>query len=234
MEERSERLRDLGTVEGRDGSPRRALTVARRGYRLGFWIGPAPADAEEACADLHTRLERAEEIWKEFDRPLPPLPRIRAFVEAVLEAFPTDDLAGSPWKCSDIAEDAQADTFTPSIRGPHREVIGLLTQLAHAHGLQAFDLVAHRLLDAGDVMEVDGAPWTTARLGGGLDDLEHVDCRGRRSRASASGCRFPVRTPRRLIPARADPSRRALLPGADSAQLFSRRCPAAPRPVPAG
>ncbi|WP_157773423.1 hypothetical protein [Brachybacterium vulturis] len=147
-------------------------------YRLGFWIGPAPADAEAACAELYTRVRLAEEIWREFDRPPPPVPRIRGFVDAVLGVLPADPAESSPWKHSDVADDAMADTFTPTIRGPHRGAIAILTRLAHDHGLQAFDLAAHRLLDAAEVIEVDGGLWTDAHLGGGADQPEFFDCRG--------------------------------------------------------
>lgn len=147
-------------------------------YRLGFWIGPSPADAEAACADLYTRVRLAEEIWREFDRPPSPVPRIRGFVEAVLELLPIDGPGGFPWKYTDVADDAMADTFTPTIRGPHREVIAMLTQLAQEHEVQALDVTAHRLLSPADLSLVDGVLSTAARLGGGFDEPEYFECRG--------------------------------------------------------
>ena len=172
------RVRELGVADEPEGFGLGALTLSSMIYRLGFWIGPTPADEEAACAELYTRVRLAEEIWREFDRPPSPVPRIRGFVDAVLDVFPVGSATNSPWKYSDVTDDAMADTFTPTIRGPHREVIALLTRLAHDHGLQAFDLAAHRLLDAAEVTEIDGRLWTEARLGGGMDELEFFDCRG--------------------------------------------------------
>jgi len=148
-------------------------------YRIGFWIGPAPADDESACADLHTRLHTSGQFVDSPTPPLPPCPRIARFAAAVLAEFPVDlGDPRSPWKDADTAAAAQGETFTPVLCGPDRRVIGRLTQLAHDHGLQAFDLAAHRILRERDVVEWEDGAWITGPLGGGWDEPEAFACRG--------------------------------------------------------
>lgn len=178
MEEASVQCRGLGVVDEQAAGCGRTGTLSGMIYRLGFWIGPSPAKAEEACADLYTRVLLAEEIWREFDRPPPPVPRILRFAEAVLERFPNDGSRNSLWKHTDVADDAMTDTFTPTIHGPYREAIAILTRLAQEHEVCAFDLTAHRVLSVTDLMDVDGVLSTRAHLGGGDDDPEFFDCRG--------------------------------------------------------
>jgi hypothetical protein len=78
----------------------------------------------------------------------------------------------------DTAEEALGETFTPVLRGPNRRVIGRLTQLAHEHGVQAFDLAAHRTLHIADVLEHEDGPLISGPLGGGWDEPEDFACRG--------------------------------------------------------
>ncbi|GLI30936.1 MULTISPECIES: hypothetical protein [Brachybacterium] len=148
-------------------------------YRIGFWIGPAPVDDESACADLHMHLHTAGQFVGSPTPPLPPNPRIVRFTADVLEEFPAD-LADprSPWRDADAAEAAHGQTFAPVLFGPDRKVIGRLTQLAHEHGLQTFDLAAHRLLRLEDVVEWEDGPWITGPLGGSWDEPEAFACRG--------------------------------------------------------
>lgn len=148
-------------------------------YRIGFWIGPTPADEESACADLHMRLHTSGQLVDSPAPEQPPCPRIARFAEAVLAEFPADPLdERSPWKYVDTAEEALGETFTPVLRGPNRRVIGRLTQLAHEHGVQAFDLCAHRRLDVRDVLEHEDGPLISGRLGGGWNEPEDFACRG--------------------------------------------------------
>ena len=148
-------------------------------YRIGFWIGPAPVDDESSCADLHTRMHTSGQFVDSPAAEQPPCPRIARFAEAVLAEFPADPLDDrSPWKYSDTAEDALGETFTPVLRGPNRRVIGRLAQLAHEHGLQAFDLAAHRILHVRDVLEHEDGPLMSGPLGGGWDEPEDFACRG--------------------------------------------------------
>lgn len=127
-------------------------------YRIAFWIGSAVENDEAACAQFHERQLSAELAWEAYGVPVPPVPRMARFVDAVLDRFPDLDGPRSPWKYGDVAGDAMGEVFLPVLPGPNGEVLAELALLAAEHEVQAFDLAAHRRLRAEDVTCAFGVP----------------------------------------------------------------------------
>jgi hypothetical protein len=116
-------------------------------YRLGFWLGPSPADALEACHALNQHICATDHAWGILETPVPPVPRIRAFVEEALRRYPLDDPAGSIWKYPDVRECAAGQAFHANLTGAGAQhARDDLAELAAAMGINAFDMVQHRML----------------------------------------------------------------------------------------
>ncbi|MCG7309159.1 hypothetical protein [Brachybacterium sp. ACRRE] len=119
-------------------------------YRLGFWLGPTPTDPIDACAALNQHIFATDHAWGETGTPVPPVPRIAAFVQEALRRYPVDDDGGEGipiWKYTDVEACAAGQAFHANLTGLGAEIArDDLAELAASLDINAFDLVQHRIL----------------------------------------------------------------------------------------
>lgn len=124
-------------------------------YRLGFWLGPAPTDPFDACAALNQHIFAADHAWGETGTAVPPVPRIAAFVQEALRRYPLDEGGDTRdgdqdfpvWKFTDVEACAAGQAFHANLTGRGAEIArDDLAELAASLGINAFDLVQHRIL----------------------------------------------------------------------------------------
>jgi hypothetical protein len=116
-------------------------------YDLAVWIGERPVDDE---AGMKFYLERIVPQLEEYDpsKPTPPTPRIRAYVEALLDHWPdieADD-DGSPWSTSPLMGEAVGwFVYFPMVFSMADEASAFAADLARQHGLVCYDPQLERL-----------------------------------------------------------------------------------------
>lgn len=116
-------------------------------YDLAVWEGDRPADDE---AGMKFYREQIVPQLQAYDprNPIAPTPRIRAYVEALLERWPdiTDDDDGSPWSTSPLMCEAVGwFVYFPMVFSMADEASAFAADLARQHGLVCFDPQLQRL-----------------------------------------------------------------------------------------
>jgi hypothetical protein len=116
-------------------------------YDLAVWEGEHPAGSEAAMTFY---LERIVPQLGEHDprNPTPPTPRIRAYVEALLERWPDieNDDDGSPWATSPLmSETVGWFIYFPMVFSMADEASAIAADLARQHGLVCYDPQLQRL-----------------------------------------------------------------------------------------
>jgi hypothetical protein len=108
-------------------------------YDLAIWDGDWPANdaaAHEEHEQLRDRYMRSG--------PVPPIPRIAAFVRALLDRYPeidTDAGEDSPWAVGPLMQDASGPFFyLPLVYSQCDQASAWVAQLAQEHGLVCYDL----------------------------------------------------------------------------------------------
>jgi hypothetical protein len=115
-------------------------------YDLAVWEGECPA-GDEAATKFY--LERIVPQLEEYDpsKPVPPTPRIRAYVEAVLVRWPDIKVVGtevvnedSPWSVGDLMGDAIGwFVYFPMQWSRAAEASAFAAEVAQQHGLVCYD-----------------------------------------------------------------------------------------------
>lgn len=115
-------------------------------YDLAVWEGERPADDKTAAKFF---VERIDPQIEEYDlsNPVPPTPRIRAYVEALLTRWPDIQVAGdelvnedSPWSVSPLMSDAIGwFVYFPMQWSRAREASAFAAEVAKQHGLICYD-----------------------------------------------------------------------------------------------
>ncbi|MFF8196696.1 hypothetical protein ACF05L_38910 [Streptomyces bobili] len=102
-------------------------------YDLAVWDGDCPLDDDQAGSTY-------DELYLESDDVVvPPVPRIRAYVEALVERYP-DDVARSVWASPPVIEEASGPmVYLLMSYGKAEEVSEYAAALAREHGLVCFD-----------------------------------------------------------------------------------------------
>ena len=116
-------------------------------YDLAVWEGDRPADDEAGTKFYREQIVTALEAYDPRN-PVPPTPRIRAYVEALLERWPdiTDDDDGSPWSTSPLIGEAVGwFVYFPMVYSMADEASAFAADLARQHGLVCFDPQLQRL-----------------------------------------------------------------------------------------
>ena len=115
-------------------------------YDLAVWEGEYPADAETATKFY---LERIVPQLEEYDpgNAVPPTPRIRTYVEALLERWPDiDTTEGSPWATSPLMGEAIGLFFYfPMVGSMADAASAYAADVAQRHGLVCYDPQLERL-----------------------------------------------------------------------------------------
>jgi hypothetical protein len=110
---------------------------ARVSYDLAVWDGDRPRDHHQAGAvydDLYERFLESDAVV------VPPVPRITAYVEALLARYPDDVDHGVVWASTPVAEEASGPVVYLTISyGKADEVSEYAAALAREHGLVCFD-----------------------------------------------------------------------------------------------
>ncbi|MET8156139.1 hypothetical protein ABZT47_07185 [Sphaerisporangium sp. NPDC005289] len=113
-------------------------------YDLVVWEGEQPADDEAAEVEYDAVMELMEE-----DEAPVPTPRIRAYVEALLQRWPditTDQGEDSPWATGPLIDEARGGVISLSMQWSRAdEASGVAARLAHEHGLVCYDPQTSRL-----------------------------------------------------------------------------------------
>lgn len=104
-------------------------------YDLAVWEGERPSDDADATVQYEALMARMDQDES------PPTPRIRAFVEALLERWPDiDDDEASPWADSPVMGNAVGPiVYFAMVFSRAEEASAYAAQLAHAHGLVCYD-----------------------------------------------------------------------------------------------
>lgn len=117
-------------------------------YDLAVWEGERPADDEAAMKFYLQRLVPQLEELDPMDVAAP-TPRIRAYVEALLERWPdidSDNGASSPWSTSPLMGEAVGwFVYFPMVFSMADEASAFAADLARQHGLVCFDPQLERL-----------------------------------------------------------------------------------------
>jgi hypothetical protein len=116
-------------------------------YDLAVWEGDRPADDE---AGMRFYLERIIPALGAYDprKPIAPTPRIRAYIEALLERWPdiTDDDDSTPWATSPLMGVAVGwFAYFPMVFSMADEASAFAAGLARQHGLICFGPQLRRL-----------------------------------------------------------------------------------------
>jgi hypothetical protein len=115
-------------------------------YDLAVWEGERPAN-DEAATRFY--LERIVPQLDEYDpgNPVPPTPRIRAYVEALPERWPDIDTSeSSPWSTSPLMGEAIGPfVYFPMVWSMADEASAHAADVAQRHGLVCYDPQLERL-----------------------------------------------------------------------------------------
>jgi len=115
-------------------------------YDLAVWEGERPADDEAATKFFRERIVPQLEEYGPSN-PVPPTPRIRAYVEALLDRWPDIKIVGtevinedSPWSDSPLMGDAIGwFVYFPMQWGRAAEASAFAAEVAQQHGLVCYD-----------------------------------------------------------------------------------------------
>ncbi|WP_076473676.1 hypothetical protein [Micromonospora avicenniae] len=108
-------------------------------YDLAVWEGDRPADNATALTTFKALYERYI-----AEGQIPPTPRIRAYVEALLERWidltEDDDEEQSPWSTGPLINEASGPViYFPMVYSRCQEVSAGAARIAAEHGLVCFD-----------------------------------------------------------------------------------------------
>ncbi|SIR91999.1 hypothetical protein SAMN05444858_12762 [Micromonospora avicenniae] len=114
-------------------------TLRRMSYDLAVWEGDRPADNATALTTFKALYERYI-----AEGQIPPTPRIRAYVEALLERWidltEDDDEEQSPWSTGPLINEASGPViYFPMVYSRCQEVSAGAARIAAEHGLVCFD-----------------------------------------------------------------------------------------------
>ncbi|MFD5522353.1 hypothetical protein [Streptomyces sp. NPDC127066] len=105
-------------------------------YDLAVWAGDRSLDDDRAGSvygELYERYLESDDVF------VPPVPRIRAYVEALVERYP-EDVARSVWASSPVIEEASGPmVYLLMSYSKAEEVSEYAAALAREHGLVCFD-----------------------------------------------------------------------------------------------
>ncbi|MFS0691243.1 hypothetical protein [Streptomyces nitrosporeus] len=105
-------------------------------YDLAVWDGDRPGDDDQAGSAYD---ELYELYLKSDDVAVPPVPRIVAYVEALVARYPDDD-RNVVWASPPVIEEASGPmVYLLMSYGKAEEVSGFAAALARGHGLICFD-----------------------------------------------------------------------------------------------
>ena len=119
-------------------------------YDLAVWEGDCPAD-DAGAAYL---FEQLYEKYLEGEHTVSPTPRIRAYVEALLDRWvdlteETDDV--SPWSTGGLMDNASGPiVYLAMVYSRSAEVSAAASRMAAEHGLVCFDPQSARLRPTAD------------------------------------------------------------------------------------
>ncbi|MER5386080.1 hypothetical protein ABT040_38525 [Streptomyces sp. NPDC002688] len=104
-------------------------------YDLAVWDGDRPLDDDQAGSTYDELYER---YLESDDAAVPPVPRIRAYVEALVERYP--DVARSVWASPPVIEEASGPmVYLTMSYSKAEEVSECAAALAREHGPVCFD-----------------------------------------------------------------------------------------------
>jgi len=103
-------------------------------YDIAVWVGERPADDDAAAEEFEARADASE------DDDLPPGPRIKAYVDALLQRFPEGSDEGV-WAGEPLLDEAGGDFLYLTLIVGNRldDVVRHAGELARRHGLVAYD-----------------------------------------------------------------------------------------------
>ncbi|MGW5974357.1 hypothetical protein [Streptomyces sp. NPDC055186] len=105
-------------------------------YDLAVWDGERPLDNHQAGATYDELYER----YLESDDLVPPVPRIVAYVEALVERYPDDVDRSVVWASPPILDEASGPVvYLLMSYSTAEEVSEYAASLAREHGLVCFD-----------------------------------------------------------------------------------------------
>src|SRR5215472_10547405 len=109
-------------------------------YDLAVWKGDRPAADEAGTKHF---LEQIVPLLETYDphNPVPPTPRIRAYMEALLARWPDiDQDEYSPWSTSPLTNEAIGSfAYFPMVYSKAEETSAFCADLAQQHGLVCYD-----------------------------------------------------------------------------------------------
>ncbi|WP_431897237.1 hypothetical protein [Nonomuraea sp. bgisy101] len=111
-------------------------------YDLAVWEGVKPADDKIAGGVYEGMMELMEK-----DGDVPPTPRIRAYVDALLERWPDiDESEDSPWSMSPLIDAANGSLiYFPMVFSMAEEASAFAAGVASDHDLVCYDPQLERL-----------------------------------------------------------------------------------------
>jgi hypothetical protein len=111
-------------------------------YDLAVWEGERPADDEIARDVYNAMMELMEK-----DADVPPTPRIRAYVDALLERWPNiNESEDSPWSTSPLIDEANDSLiYFPMVFSMAEEASAFAADVASEYGLVCYDPQLERL-----------------------------------------------------------------------------------------
>jgi len=119
--------------------------MAAMSYDLAVREGDRPPDdrAGKAAYLEHAKLLEDADLAD----PIPPMPRIRAYVEALLDRWPDfDEHDESPWASSPLMSEAIGSfIYFPMVYSMAEEASAFAAELARQHGLVCYDPQLDRL-----------------------------------------------------------------------------------------
>jgi hypothetical protein len=110
-------------------------------YVLAVWDGDMPADNAQAAIEYQRLIELTE------DREIPPTPKVRRYVQALLTRWPEEGDEARPWSDGPLMNNATGPLFEFGLSTFLGEQPFVYCQdLAREHGLVLFDLESEELL----------------------------------------------------------------------------------------
>jgi hypothetical protein len=119
--------------------------MAAMSYDLAVWEGDRPPDDQAGSAVYLEHLKLLEDA--DPADPIPPTPRIRAYVEALLDRWPDiDEHDESPWASSPLmSEGIGSFIYLTMVYSMAEETSAFAADLARQHGLVCYDPQLDRL-----------------------------------------------------------------------------------------
>lgn len=109
-------------------------------YDLAFWVGPRPADDDEAGQEFDRRASFMEDEDADFS---PPTPAMQAFINELLDHFPPLNEASvedNVWAMGPEPGDINGDFSYLTMTYPGAErAYSRITETVRKHGLVCFD-----------------------------------------------------------------------------------------------